>query len=82
VLVRFNYVLVTTRSREKTDDRRLFIVVGVQLCVQRDGHDAARRAGLSAAAYGQLTPPDTTQLDSRVESRRAVERCELNTFEI
>ena len=43
-------------SCRPTTVRRPLITLGVQLCVQRDGRDARRRAGLSASAATCLIP--------------------------
>ena len=37
------------QCQQSIDNGRLFIALGVQLCVSRYGRDAARRAGPSAA---------------------------------
>ena len=42
--------IVVKCFQQETDDLRLLITLSIQPCVQSDGRDAARRAGLSASA--------------------------------
>ena len=62
--------------QQSTDDRRLLIALSVQLCVQRDGRDGARRAGPSASAETWLSAQAV--VDLCCVACVGVGRCKLN----